>query len=83
MIEYSGLEYHCAANDSFDSVALMVYGDESYAPDLMNANPSYCGIAVFDGGEVLQLPVLEAPEEDEDEDENETAMSTTIAPWKV
>jgi len=81
MIEYSGLEYHCAANDSFDSVALEIYGDESYAPDLMNANPRYCGLTVFDGGEVLQLPVLEVPEDDEDEEE--AAMSTTIAPWKV
>lgn len=82
MIEYSGLEYHCAANDSFDSVALEIYGDESYAPDLMNANPAYCGMTVFNGGEILQLPVLEVPEDD-NEDEDEAAMATTIAPWKV
>lgn len=80
MIEYSGYEYHCAANDSFDSVALEVYGNEKYASDLMNANPDYCGMTVFNGGEVLQLPALDAPEGDDSE---ESAMAGTIAPWRV
>lgn len=81
MIEYSGLEYHCAANDSFDSVALEIYGNETYAPDVMNANPEYCGKPVFDGGEVLRLPVLEVPEAIGDE--REAAMASTTAPWKI
>ena len=77
MIEMSGYEYHCAASDSFDGVALEVYGDEKYAADLMNANPKYCGMTVFNGGEVLQIPALDVPEDDED------AMANTIAPWKA
>lgn len=77
MIEYSGFEYTCAANESFDSVALVVYGDEKYAADLMNANPDYCGLFVFNGGEVLQLPLLDVPTND-----RETALANTIAPWK-
>ena len=77
MIAMSGYEYHCSANDSFDGVALMVYGDEKYAADIMNANPKYSGMTVFDGGEVLQLPALDVPEDDED------AMANTIAPWKA
>ncbi len=77
MIEMSGYEYHCAAGDSFDGVALEVYGDEKYAADLMNANPKYCGMTVFNGGEVLQIPALDVPEDDED------AMANTIAPWKA
>ena len=81
MIRYSGLGYRCAANDSFDSIALEVYGDESYAPDLMNANPNYCGMTVFNGGEMVLLPVLDTPESSEDDDE--AGMATTIAPWKV
>lgn len=78
MIEYSGLIYHCSANESFDSVALDVYGDEKYAPDLMNANPGLCGQVVFNGGESLLLPVLEVPEAND-----EAALANTIAPWKT
>ena len=78
MIEYSGLEYHCAANESFDSIALAIYGDEKYAPDLMNANPDYCGATVFNGGEVLQLPTLEIAASND-----ETQLANTVAPWKV
>lgn len=78
MITYSGLEYRCAANESFDSIALDVYGDEKYAPDLMNANPDYCGQTVFNGGEVLRLPVLDVPDEND-----EAALANTIAPWKA
>ena len=81
MIVYSGWEYHCAANDSFDSVALAIYHNEKYATDLMHANPKYCGLAVFDGGEVLRLPVLEVPEAEGDE--RESVMASTTAPWKV
>ncbi len=77
MIQYTGYEYHCAANDSFDGVALEIYGDEAYAADLMNANPEYCGMTVFNGGEVLQLPELDVPEDDE------AAMANTVAPWKA
>jgi len=78
MIVYSGFEYHCSANESFDSIALNVYGDEKYAADLMNANPDYCGQTVFDGGEILQLPSLDVPQKN-----NETALANTIAPWKT
>lgn len=78
MIEYSGQEYICAANESFDSIALQVYDDEKYAADLMNANPDYCGQTVFNGGEVLRLPVVVVPE-----DNDETELANTIAPWKV
>ena len=74
----SGYIYHCAANESFDSVALDVYGHEKYAADLMNANPDYCGMTVFDGGEELQLPVLDIPVITD-----ENTMANTIAPWKT
>lgn len=78
MIQYSGLQYTCAANDSFDSVAMNLYGHEKYAADLMNANPSLCGKSVFDGGETLLLPVLDLPSDDD-----ENMLANTIAPWKT
>ena len=77
MTQLSGLIYRCAAKESFDSVALAIYGDEKYAAGLMDANPEYCGMTVFAGGEKLLLPVLDAPDDDE-----EAAMANTVAPWK-
>ena len=73
----SGYTYQCSAGESFDSVALAVYDDEKYAAELMNANPDLVHLMVFEGGELLFLPVVEIPEDD---DETEYAPST--APWK-
>ncbi|MBR3740541.1 MAG: LysM domain-containing protein [Clostridia bacterium] len=74
----SGYIYHCAANESFDSVALNVYGHEKYAADIMDANPEYSGWTVFDGGEELRLPALNIPSVT-----RESALVNTIAPWKT
>ena len=52
-------EYRCAAGESWDSVALKIYGDERYAADLMQANPAMCVTIIFTGGEVLTLPTIE------------------------
>ena len=77
MAELSGFVYRCSAGETFDKVALNIYDHEKYAADLMNANPGYVHRAVFQGDEVLSLPVVETPE---NENENEYAPST--APWK-
>ena len=77
MVELSGFVYRCSAGETFDKVALNIYDHEKYAADLMNANPGYVRRAVFQGDEVLSLPVVENPE---NENENEYAPST--APWK-
>lgn len=78
----SGETHACRAGETFDSIALDEYGDENYAADLLNANPSYCRTLVFAGGEVLQLPVVEAPEDEEDEDVDEDDYAPAVAPWK-
>lgn len=77
MVELSGFVYRCSAGETFDKVALNIYDHEKYAADLMNANPGYVRRVVFQGDEVLSLPVVEIPE---NENENEYAPST--APWK-
>lgn len=73
----SGKRHICAAQETFDSVALSIYGHERYAADLMDANPEYCGGVVFSGGETLRLPVIDVPR-----NEDEAALANTIAPWK-
>jgi hypothetical protein len=77
-MEMSGLEYTCSAGESFDSVALVLFGDEKHASALLMANPELCHISVFTGGEALLIPVVELPEEGADESEHIPAR----APWK-
>lgn len=72
----SDTQYLCAAGETFDSVALSYYGDEKYAADILCANPSLCLIPIFSGGELLDLPVVDMPE-DEDEE-----YMPQAAPWK-
>ncbi|MBQ9252240.1 MAG: phage tail protein [Clostridia bacterium] len=78
MIKYTGYQYNCSANESFDSIALRLWRDEKYAPDLMNANPEYCGQTVFLGGEALLIPEIETPSRS-----GEATLANTIAPWRM
>lgn len=73
----SGKGYRCSAGETFDSVALTVYGNEKYACELLNANPALCTIPIFTGGEILLLPVVEIPE-----DEGDVEQMPDRAPWK-
>lgn len=70
----SGYHYHCSAGESFDSVALGVYGDEKYAAELLCANPGLCEKMVFTGGEKLELPVVEVMASG--------TSGASSAPWK-
>lgn len=69
--------FTCAANDQWDWLALAFYGDEKYTTELMNANPEYCGLAVFEGGEKIYVPYLGDTEINDEE-----ALANTSAPWK-
>lgn len=75
-MEKSGYGYACASGETFDSVALEVYGDEKYAAELMCANPELCEKAVFTGGETIILPVIESNESEE------MGYTRASAPWK-
>lgn len=76
-MNYSGYVYNASLGESFDSVALYIYGNEKYAPELMTANPDLCGVTVFGGGEKVRLPLLDVPQRSD-----EAALANTIAPWK-
>lgn len=77
MAEMSGYIYRCSAGETFDSVALDIYGDEKYAAELLNANPALVLKSAFEGGEELELPVVEQVE-----DEQENEYKPASAPWK-
>lgn len=72
----SGQVYICSAGETFDSIALEIYGDEIYAAELYCANPQLSETLVFAGGEELKLPVVEIPDEDS------TEAAAYIPPWK-
>lgn len=74
---YSGKGYICSAGETFDGIALAIYKNEKYACDLMTANPWYATRTVFKGGELLELPIVEIPEQDGEEE-----YTSAIAPWK-
>ena len=77
----SGQKHVCSAGETFDSVALTEYGNEKYACELLNANPSLCHITIFSGGETLELPVVDMPEADDENTDAESYMPAS-APWK-
>ncbi len=72
----SGYEYHCAAGESWDSVALEVYGNEKYAADLLRVNPGLCHKTIFTGGERVRLPVIEVASD------GGQVYTPANAPWK-
>ena len=73
----SGQTYRCSAGEMIDTIALTIYGDEKYACELLNANPGHSLTQIFEGGEILNLPVVEIPENNVG-----SARMADVAPWK-
>lgn len=71
----SGRGYIASHGETFDSIALMIFGDEKYAADLLQANPELDGILVMQGGEVVKLPIVDTSSNGD--------YVPQIAPWKV
>lgn len=72
----SGFIYQASAGETFDSIAMEVYGDEKYAAELLCVNVELCEKLVFSGGEEILLPEIEIVA-----DEN-TGQLISAAPWK-
>lgn len=72
------LTYSARAGDTFDGIALTLYGHERYTSELLRANPSLCRVMTFAGGEKLTVPVIYVPDINEDDENN----APIRAPWK-
>ena len=59
----TGYLYPARAGETWDSIALDLYGDEKYAAELIYANRELPQQLVFLGGEMLKIPAIEIPEE--------------------
>lgn len=65
------IEYTTRQGDTFDELALQVYDSEKKAHLLIEANPDYADVLIFDAGVALTIPVYE-----------NTAPLETLAPWR-
>ena len=66
------LTYRTQAGDTFDSLALTMYNDEKLAKYIIEFNPDYSDVIIFDGNIELRLPVVENIETPE-----------TLPPWRI
>jgi len=72
MPRYSDYGYYTTTqSDTFDLIAYDLYGDEYRATDIVDLNPEYSGVLIFDAGVELKVPIY---------DENTGAE--TVAPWR-
>lgn len=69
VVEY--YEYETRQGDSFDELALQFYDNELQAHLIIDFNPQYSDVLIFEAGIVLKIPIYE---------DNKTAE--TLPPWK-
>jgi len=67
----SYLEYRTQAGDTFDSLALTMYNEEKMAKHIIDFNPDYADVIVFDANVPLRLPIVEDVE-----------TPATLPPWR-
>lgn len=71
-VEVVGHRAHtCRAGESFDLLAGQAYGQETMADVIVAANPDLCDVVLFEGGEVIDLPLVERVESPD-----------TLPPWR-
>lgn len=71
MAQVGFFEYVAKAGDTWDSIAFKAYGVERMAHYIIRENPKYIKVLIFEGGEVLKVPIV---------DEIETPQ--TLPPWR-
>ncbi len=66
-------KYYTSTGDTFDVLALDMYNDEGLAHRIIQFNPDYADVIVFDAGIPLKLPVY---------DEDVSSNTETLPPWR-
>ena len=65
------LNHVTAGGDTFDLLALRYYNDEKLAGAIIQANPDYCDMLIFDAGITLTIP-----------DVSTVTLPETLPPWR-
>ena len=64
-------EYTTREGDTFDALALQLYNDERLAHYIIEFNPDYADVVIFDANVALRLPIVENVE-----------LPDTLPPWR-
>ena len=64
-------DYITSEGDTFDALALQLYNDERLAHYIIEFNPDYADVIIFDANVALRLPIVEDAETPE-----------TLPPWR-
>lgn len=64
-------EYNTREGDTFDALALEMYGEETLAHYIIEFNPDYADVLIFDANVALRLPIVEDVE-----------TPDTLPPWR-
>ena len=65
------IPYITQEGDTFDDLALDMYGDERLSHYIIEYNPDYADVLIFEANVELALPVIEDPE-----------TPDTLPPWR-
>ena len=65
------IEYETRAGDTFDDLALQVYDNEKMAHHIIEYNPDYADVIVFEDSVLLTIPIFDDAQKPE-----------TLAPWR-
>ena len=65
------IEYTAQGGDTFDSIALAAYNEERMASTIITANPDLCDVLIFEGGELVRIPIVET-----------VNTPDTLPPWR-
>lgn len=55
----SYFDYTTVQGDTFDAIALDYYDDEHFAHYIIQANPEYSSVLIFDAGIKLKIPIVD------------------------
>ena len=64
-------EYTTREGDTFDALALEMYGEETLSHYIIEFNPDYADVLIFEANVALRLPIVEEEE-----------MPETLPPWR-
>lgn len=65
------IDYTAQGGDTFDSIALAAYDEERMASTIIAANPDLCDVLIFEGGELVKVPIVDT-----------VTTSETLPPWR-
>lgn len=65
------INYRTREGDTFDALALQVYNDERMAHHIIESNPDYADVIVFEETVPLRIPIFD-----------NTELPMTLAPWR-